>query len=227
MQLLRRAKGVVSWFLWCALGAAAALGTPVVETPAERVAVFHASAGARDEAIPSVALVVSRRGPEGDGGVALRPEFSTDGARQVVTVFVPAGTALYGTGEVSGPLQRNGRTVTLWNSDVYGYGAGTPALYQSHPWVLGVRADGTAFGLIFDSTCRQTIALPPLSGGEIRVEAEGTAFPVVAIERDTPAQVVQALARLTGLPPLPPGVRFTGMAAGWMVARAGSGSAPA
>lgn len=204
MQLRRPAKRLLHWLVWCALGAAAALGTPVVETPAERVAVFHASAGARDEAMPSAALVVPRRGPEGDGGVALRPEFSTDGARQVVTVSVPAGTALYGTGEVSGPLLRNGRTVTLWNSDVYGYGAATPALYQSHPWVLGVRADGTAFGLIFDSTCRQTIALPPLSGGEIRVEAEGTAFPVVAIERDTPAQVVQALARLTGLPPLPP-----------------------
>ncbi|HLP02330.1 MAG TPA: TIM-barrel domain-containing protein, partial [Opitutaceae bacterium] len=189
---------------WLLLGAVAALGEPVVETPAERVAVFHATPEARDEALPSVTLVGSRRGPAGDGGVALRPAFATTGVRQVVTIPVPAGTALYGTGEVTGPLLRNSRTVTLWNSDVYGYDARTPALYQSHPWVLGVRADGTAFGLIFDSTYRQTITLPPLAGGEIRVEVEGPAFPVVAIERATPAEVVQTLAALTGLPPLPP-----------------------
>jgi alpha-glucosidase len=204
MQYRRPSKRLLPWLLSCALGVAVALGAPVVETPAERVAVFHASPEARDAALPSAALIVPRRGPEGDGGATLRPVFAADGARQVVTVAVPAGTALYGTGEVSGPLLRNGRTVTLWNSDVYGYDSRTPALYQSHPWVLGVRADGTAFGLIFDSTYRQTIALPPLSGGDIRVEAEGPAFPVVVIERDTPAQVVQELATLTGLPPLPP-----------------------
>ncbi len=185
--------------LWTGLWAA-----PVVETPASRVAVFYASPEARAAALPSVALLGSRRGTEGDGGVALRPEFATADGRQVVTLQVPAGTSLYGTGEVSGPLLRNGRTVTLWNSDVYGYDAKTPALYQSHPWVLGVRADGTAFGLIFDSTYRQTIALPPLSGGVVRVQADGPEFPVVAIERETPAAVVQALAELTGRMPLPP-----------------------
>ncbi|HNW41171.1 MAG TPA: glycoside hydrolase family 31 protein, partial [Opitutaceae bacterium] len=185
--------------LWTGLWAA-----PVVETPASRVAVFYASPEARAAALPSVALLGSRRGTEGDGGVALRPEFATADGRQVVTLQVPAGTSLYGTGEVSGPLLRNGRTVTLWNSDVYGYDAKTPALYQSHPWVLGVRADGTAFGLIFDSTYRQTIALPPLSGGVVRVQADGPEFPVVVIERETPAAVVQALAELTGRMPLPP-----------------------
>jgi hypothetical protein len=132
--------------LWTGLWAA-----PVVETPASRVAVFYASPEARAAALPSVALLGSRRGPEGDGGVTLRPEFATADGRQVVTLQVPAGTSLYGTGEVSGPLLRNGRTVTLWNSDVYGYDAKTPALYQSHPWVLGVRADGTAFGRILDN----------------------------------------------------------------------------
>jgi alpha-glucosidase len=185
--------------LWTGLWAA-----PVVETPASRVAVFYASPEARAAALPSVALLGSRRGPEGDGGVALRPEFASADGRQVVTLQVPAGTSLYGTGEVSGPLLRNGRTVTLWNSDVYGYDAKTPALYQSHPWVLGVRPDGTAFGLIFDSTYRQTIALPPLSGGVVRVQADGPEFPVVVIERETPAAAVQALAELTGRIPLPP-----------------------
>ena len=105
------------WLAGCALWAGL-WAAPVVETPASRVAVFYASPEARAAALPSVALLGSRRGPEGDGGVALRPEFATVDGRQVVTLQVPAGTSLYGTGEVSGPLLRNGRTVTLWNSDV-------------------------------------------------------------------------------------------------------------
>jgi len=197
------------WFylrlVWCALGVGlATLTAQVVETLGPRVAVFHASAAERETALPSCALVGTRRGAAGAGGVTLRPVFSVEDGRQVVEVAVAPGTALYGTGEVSGPLLRNGRTVTLWNSDVYGYDGRTPALYQSHPWVLGVRADGSAFGVIFDSTYRQVLALPPLSGGPIRTEADGPAFPVLVIERDTPPQVVMALAELTGRMPLPP-----------------------
>jgi alpha-glucosidase len=176
----------------------------IAETLGPQVAVFYASAAAREAALPSVTLVGTRRGPAGDGGVRLRPVFAEREGRQVVVVPVPADTALYGTGEVTGPLLRNGRTVTLWNTDAYGYDGKTAALYQSHPWVLGVRADGSAFGLIFDSTYRQVITLPPLTGGSIESVIDGPAAPVIVIERATPQQVVMALADLTGHMPLPP-----------------------
>jgi alpha-glucosidase len=176
----------------------------VAETLGPRLAVFHASVEARDAALPSFSLTGTRHGPAGDGGVTLRPVFALSDGKPMVAVPVPPNTALYGTGEVSGPLLRNGRTVTLWNTDAFGYTAETPALYQSHPWVLGMRADGSAFGLIFDSTYRQVISLPPLTGGEIKVVLDGPAAPVIVIERDTPQQVVMALAELTGRMPLPP-----------------------
>ncbi len=186
------------------LALASAGWAQVVETLGPRVAVFHASEAARDAALPSFALIVPRRGPAGEGTTTLRPSFSQRDGRQLVTIPIAAGTSLYGTGEVTGPLLRNGRTITLWNGDVYGYNAKTPGLYESHPWVLGVRANGSAFGVIFDSTYRQTISLPPLSGGNIETTADGPAFPVVVIERDTPQEVVMALAELTGKMPLPP-----------------------
>jgi alpha-glucosidase len=155
----------------------------VAETLGPRIAVFYPSEAAKHAALPSFALIVPRRGPPGADGVMLRPEFSVRNGQQVVTVPIPPNTALYGTGEVTGPLLRNGHTVTLWNSDAYGYDARTPALYESHPWVLGVRADGSAFGMIFDSTYRQKISLPPLSGGSIETVADGPAFPVIVVGR--------------------------------------------
>ncbi|MFN9134109.1 MAG: hypothetical protein ACK5XO_15725 [Phycisphaerales bacterium] len=50
-----------------------------------------------------------------------RPTFErlADGRHQV-RVAIDAGTSLYGTGEVTGPLLRNGREIVLWNSDVPG-----------------------------------------------------------------------------------------------------------
>jgi alpha-glucosidase len=185
-------------------GASCSLAQVVVETIAPKTAVFHASASAKTNALPSFSMIVPREGKAGDGGVTLRPMFESANGKQLVTVRVESGTSLYGTGEVAGPLLRNGQTVTLWNHDAYGYDDKTPHLYQSHPWVLGVRADGTSFGVIFDSTYRQVISMPPTGGGEIKTVADGREFPVVVIERGTPQEVVTALADLTGKMPMPP-----------------------
>ncbi|KAK9192798.1 hypothetical protein WN944_003491 [Citrus x changshan-huyou] len=40
----------------------------------------------------------------------------------------PAGTSLYGTGEVSGQLERTGKRIFTWNTDSWGYGTGTTSL---------------------------------------------------------------------------------------------------
>lgn len=185
-------------------GASRSLAQVVAETIAPGTAVFHASAEAKRGAVPSFSMIVPREGKPGDAGVTVKPVFSKADGKQVVTVRVDAGTSLYGTGEVSGPLLRNGQTATLWNHDAYGYDEKAPHLYQSHPWVLGVKADGSSFGVIFDSSYRQVITMPPTSGGEIKATVDGVEFPVVIIERPTPGEVVTALADLTGKMPLPP-----------------------
>lgn len=98
----------------------------------------------------------------------------------LVLVQLPVGTSFYGTGEVSGQLERTGKRVSFvlnffkipivkhisalknlmflflqiftWNTDAYGYGPGTTSLYQSHPWVLAVLPNGEALGVLADTT---------------------------------------------------------------------------
>ena len=131
----------------------------------------------------------------------VRPLFSMEGGKAVASFKVADGVDLYGTGEVTGSLRRNGLDVTLWNTDNYCYQkAEGKRLYQSHPWVMGVRPDGSAFGIIADSTWKQSI---DLSAG-IRFESDGPAFRVIVIERDSPLELQKALGALTGTMELPP-----------------------
>lgn len=108
---------------------------------------------------------------------------------------------LYGTGEVVGPFRRDGTFIKLWNTDSYAYGRdGGQRLYQSHPWVMGLREDGSAFGVIFDTTWRSSLDLK----GGIRFDSESPAYPVYVFERETPEAVVEHLAEVTGRMALPP-----------------------
>ncbi len=131
----------------------------------------------------------------------LRPVFTERDGKHIATIHVGSGVDLYGTGEVTGPLRRNGRTISLWNVDTPAYGVdGGTHLYQSHPWVMGLRQDGTAFGIIADNTWRQTIT----TSDDVVFESLGPAFRVVIIERDSPQALMQALVDLTGTMELPP-----------------------
>ena len=80
------------------------------------------------------------------------PEFFLTDGKASASVHLKGDISLYGGGEVTGPLLRNGQTITLWNTDNGAYGTDNgKRLYQTHPWVLGVRKDGSAFGILFDS----------------------------------------------------------------------------
>ncbi|HEU5079219.1 MAG TPA: TIM-barrel domain-containing protein [Opitutaceae bacterium] len=129
------------------------------------------------------------------------PTFTCDGPHFRATLTVANDVDLYGGGEVTGPLRRNGTTIRLWNTDNYTYEKDTGhRLYQSHPWMLGVRADGSAFGVIFDSTWKAELS----AENTITFTSQGPAFPVYVIERPSPQDVLRELADLTGHMPLPP-----------------------
>ena len=161
--------------------------------------------GLSPDALPaSLALIAPPkvRGPL-PAGWSLRPEFSrTDAGKSRVTLNVPTGTSLYGEGEVTGPLLRNGTDTVLWNTDNGAYAMdGGRRLYQSHPWIMGVRPDGTAFGLIADTTYHAEIRL---TDALIDFVSDGPAFPVIILDRASPQDLMHALAGLIGTLPLPP-----------------------
>ena len=155
------------------------------------------------EKIPSFAVDGE---PEETGnlpeGWQLFPEFYLDNGKAGASLEVPEGTSLYGGGEVTGPLLRNGTTIKLWNTDsgAYSVDNGT-RLYQSHPWMMGVRTDGTAFGILFDTTWKAVLSS---NDEKIDLKSEGIPFRVFVIDRESPQAVVRGLAELTGTMPMIP-----------------------
>jgi len=135
------------------------------------------------------------------GNWSLTPRFYYSGKNTVAAISVKKGTSLYGTGEVTGSLRRNGKEITLWNTDNYTYSKDNgKRLYQSHPWVLGVNTDGSAFGILADNTWKQQIIL----GDSIKFISEGPAFRVIVIQENSPQEVLKRLAELTGKIEMPP-----------------------
>lgn len=191
----------------------AALAADPAGTPGEGelvgagIARFHAKGVDAATFPPSMAILKplewAKTGevPENFGA---RPVFWESGEgkdkRFNVRVDVGEGTSLYGTGEIAGPLLRNGRKTIGWNTDAYGYTEENASLYQTQPWVLAVRKDGTAFGVLADTTWRVEMDLT----SSITFRGEGAPFRVWVIDRATPQEVVQGLGELVGTMPLPP-----------------------
>ena len=139
-----------------------------------------------------------------------QPTFTTSGATHRATIAIEEGTSLYGTGEIAGPLLRNGAVTDAWGEQPYRqtpppgvspleYDDLMPNLYQAHPWVLAVRADGSSYGVLADTTYRTAIDLS--SGIAFSADAP---FPVIVIEGQAPQDVLNKLAELTGTIELPP-----------------------
>tara|TARA_R110002096_G_scaffold173781_9_gene348879 strand:+ start:52293 stop:54425 length:2133 start_codon:yes stop_codon:yes gene_type:complete len=165
---------------------------------------FDRSHDARRDRKPSFALVheFESYGDVGLDTLTEVPVYSTDDetGRAVASIDIGVGTSLYGTGECAGPLLRNGFVTETWNLDAFGYGLDAENLYTSHPWVLAVRADGTAFGVLADTTYRCQIDLRD----GITFRAEGGDFSVIIIDGDSPQEVMLGLGKLTGTIAMPP-----------------------
>lgn len=150
-------------------------------------------------------LILSHE-PEKKGEVPenwkLVPQFTMTDGKANASLDVPAGTSLYGGGEVTGPLPRNGQKIKMWNTDNGMYRVdGGSRLYQTHPWVLGVRPDGTAFGVLFDSFWKAELIT---NSDKIEFNTEGAPFRTYIIDRESPQAVLKGLAELTGTISMPP-----------------------
>ncbi|MEH6406854.1 MAG: TIM-barrel domain-containing protein [Leeuwenhoekiella sp.] len=166
------------------------------------IAVFYPADFDSINTLPSLAII--RDLPKRDSLLqdwSVKPEFIKMEGKNSVHFDLDDDIDLYGTGEVTGDLRRNGTDITLWNTDNYEYGKfDGKQLYQAHPWILGVRPDGTSFGILADNSWRQEIILE--DGAEII--SDGPSFRVIVIEKENPQEVMKTLASLTGTMELPP-----------------------
>lgn len=113
------------------------------------------------------------------------PRFEeADGQRQV-TIPVPEGASLYGLGIEPGSFLRHG---ARHDEPV------------SNPWILCVRADGTAFGVVPDTTWTCTVDLTR----KIVIRSEAPSFPVLVVDAPNPEQVLVAFNEVSGRMEMPP-----------------------
>ena len=168
----------------------------------DRIAKFI-PAGYDAKSIPSFAI---DKEPREQGALPpnweLIPDFTSTNGKANASLSIPEGTSIYGGGEVTGPLLRNGKTIKLWNTDSGAYGVDNgKRLYQSHPWMMGLRKDGTAFGILFDTSWKAELSC---TNQKIELKSEGVPFRVFIIDRDSPQAVVRGLSELTGTMPMIP-----------------------
>ena len=166
------------------------------------MAVFYPDGFDSTRTLPSLALVKDMT-PTGQvpDNWRLVPDFYKEDGKNSARIAFGEGTDLYGTGEVTGPLRRNNQFVELWNTDNYGYDKfNGKRLYQSHPWIMGVRDDGSSFGILVDHTWRQRFQLD----NPIAITSDGPPFRIIIVEKETPQKLMKSLGKLTGTMPLPP-----------------------
>ncbi|MGQ8337462.1 TIM-barrel domain-containing protein [Sunxiuqinia sp. A32] len=168
----------------------------------EGVAVFYPNQFDAGRVMPSLAITKSLY-PQSSlpADWAVKPLFFEEDGQKVIQITCDPDADLYGTGEVTGGLRRNGTSVQMWNTDNYTYTRfGGECLYQSHPWILGVRKNGTSFGIISDNSWKQDFEL----NHPIRITTKGPWPRLIIIEKNTPQEVLEELANLTGKMELPP-----------------------
>jgi len=118
----------------------------------------------------------------------------------------------YALGEKSGRLNKDGRRFVFHNHDAVGYNArSSDPMYKHFPFLICWRPDSqSAFGILYDNLARTEISLDPAFGkgaGLRTYQVEQGDLDAYFILGPSLPQVVEKLARLTGLPMLPP--RYT------------------
>ena len=115
---------------------------------------------------------------------------------------------VYALGEKNGPLDKRGwklggYSLTMWNSDTFGYDASTDPIYVSVPFYIVLR-HGVAFGLFLDNTFRSNFDIGHQTEGILSFGADGGALDYYFIYGPDPKKVIERYTALTGRMPLPP-----------------------
>ncbi len=119
---------------------------------------------------------------------------------------MPADEHYFGLGEKSGPLDKRGYRLEMWNTDpLYpkrDYTTTKDPLYQAIPFLIGLRK-GRAWGLYLNNTYRSVFDLGKTTTGQLSVTAGGGELDYFFIYGPSVARVVRGFSGVTGRAPLP------------------------
>jgi alpha-glucosidase len=116
---------------------------------------------------------------------------------------LPDEVAIYGLGEKSGPLDKNGRAWTMWNTDAGAYGPSTDPLYKSVPFFIVAQGE-RYHGVFLDNPWRSSFDFGQQDRGVLSFGAEGGELNYYVIAGPDPKDVVRRYTDLTGRMELPP-----------------------
>ncbi len=108
----------------------------------------------------------------------------------------------FGFGEKTGPFNKLGRKMEMWNADK-SYSMDTDPIYMSIPFALILR-EGEANGLLFDNPGRAGFDLGATFGEVFGYNAAQGELDLYVMLGPTPAQVLSRYADVTGHAPMPP-----------------------
>ena len=108
----------------------------------------------------------------------------------------------YGFGEKTGPFDKLGQRMVMWNRDKL-YIKDEEPIYQSHPFYISL-CKGMAYGVFLDNSYSSVFDVGKSSSGEFFYQADGGELNYYFIYGPSPNEVIQGYASLVGKYPLPP-----------------------
>jgi alpha-glucosidase len=113
------------------------------------------------------------------------------------------GERFIGLGEKTGSLDRRGSGYTNWNTDNFGYGAGSDPLYCSTPFYIGVHHN-VSYGIFFDNTHKTFFNFGASNDRFSSFAADTGEMNYYFMHAETVREILQQYTFLTGRMEMPP-----------------------
>lgn len=117
--------------------------------------------------------------------------------------YMPLDEHYYGFGEKTGSLDKRRSSITMWNTDAYGYDSETDPLYKSIPFFIGLNR-GNAYGIFLDNSYRTNFDMGHTYEDRYIMESTGGEFEYYFFGGPSVKEVVEDYTSLTGRINLPP-----------------------
>ncbi len=158
-----------------------------------------------DAALKPVGPVAQKQSspPNAPSAEALPSSSPEEGHAVLLTLKLGYDEHFYGLGEKALGLDLRRTYTQMWNTDAFGYGPGDDPLYQSHPFLIGLKK-GVAFGMFLDNSYRTHFDLGKEFEDRYRVQTEGGELDLYLLAGPKVPDVARRYATLTGTMPMPP-----------------------